>query len=228
MKMLSFNRFSITRDRKTALLKLDSQEDKIELGAGLHLIIGRNGQGKSTLLQTLAGIIAPLTGEAFLDQAKLDPKSHVSYVPEYLNFPKFIYPSEWVEFKCGKVSQSEFDRLLKLYDLTTLRKKFMGRMSLGERRKLTWITASLSKKPVLLLDEPFNGLDFLSVDSTLTELKKWKSEGRITLIVAHQLGELLALKPSIWLIRNGKMEQLKNQGSDLEALRALIHQSLEK
>jgi ABC-type multidrug transport system ATPase subunit len=77
-------------------------------------------------------------------------------------------------------------------------------MSQGERRKVTWLGAQASPKPVLLLDEPLDGLDLLAIDCARALLDEWRRQGRIVCIVAHQVGEVLDLADRVLLVRDRK------------------------
>jgi ABC-type multidrug transport system ATPase subunit len=78
-------------------------------------------------------------------------------------------------------------------------------MSQGERRKVTWLGAEASRKPVLLLDEPLDGLDLLAIRTAREMVQTWKRAGRIVAVVAHQVGEFLDLADQVLLIRDRRL-----------------------
>jgi len=201
MKTLSFHNFNIGRKAHKLLLRLDAQA----WGPGLHVIVAPNGYGKTTLLQTIAGALPPLQGEVKVDGAKLDPERDVLYVSEYLTFPKFIYPSEWIEFMSGGQSSKDESEWIRAFRLEDRMGEYVGRLSQGERRKVTWIGAHVSPKPILLLDEPLDGLDLLAIRSAREMVADWKRRGRCVGVVAHQVGEVLDLADEVWLIKDQKL-----------------------
>lgn len=202
MKTLSFHDLKVGRGAGNLLLELNSERQGNALKAGLNLIVAPNGRGKTTLLQTIAGVLgARGSGLVKLDGQKIDPERDVLYVSEYLTFPSFIYPSEWIDFVGGPTDLASLDRWIDGFSLRPLMKKFLGRMSQGERRKVTWLGAQASKKPVLLLDEPLDGLDLLAIKTAREMIETWKREGRILLVVAHQVGEVLDLADEVFLIQ---------------------------
>src|SRR5689334_13484034 len=98
MKTLFFRDLKVGRPGAAPLLRLDSGRDGVALEPGVHLIVAPNGRGKSTLLQTLAGVLPSLGGDVHLGDSVYRPGADSLYISEYLSFPKFIYPSEWIEF----------------------------------------------------------------------------------------------------------------------------------
>ncbi len=209
MKTLSFHDYKVGRDRSQTLLELDTSQDQISFQAGLNLIIAPNGYGKTTLLQSIAGVLPSQDGRVELDTKKLSAEDQVLYISEYLNFPKFIRPHEWIEFVAQKsISKDDLTSIRSEIDGFSLQHKmqsYLGRMSQGERRKVTWLAAHTSTKPLVLLDEPLDGLDLLSIDCARKILKSWVASERIICIVAHQVSELLDLCNEAFLIRNKKL-----------------------
>src|SRR4051812_34611390 len=98
MKTLSFHNFQAGRKQTGALLELDSESQNLAIKSGAFLLFAPNGYGKSTLLQTLAGVVPALGGEVRLDGKLLDHEQHVLYLSEYMAFPKYVFPEEWVRF----------------------------------------------------------------------------------------------------------------------------------
>lgn len=206
MKTLSFLDTRVGRSPAAVLLELNSQADQVELKPGLSLIVAPNGRGKTTLLQTIAGVLPLRGGEFRLGDKKLLPERDVLYISEYLTFPKFIYPREWIEFVSQRNSRNvDLAPWIEGFSLQDPIRRFLGRLSQGERRKMTWLAAHASQKPVLLLDEPLDGLDLLAIRAAREMVETWRKEGRIVLIVAHQVGELLDLSDEVYLIRDRKL-----------------------
>lgn len=214
MKTLLFRNFKITRNQKL-LIQIDTDQDQIRLCSGLNFLVAPNGYGKTSLLLELSGVVRPSSGEIMFGSGFLDSEKDVFYVSEYLTFPKFLYPEEWVEWSIGKriekSDQKELKELIRKFRLEESWKKVLGKLSQGDRRKVTWIAAIYSKKPVILLDEPFDGLDMFSLAIARGILERWKKEGKILLVVAHQLLEVLDLASSVFSIRDQKLIEWKNK-----------------
>src|SRR5690606_34715136 len=84
---------------------------------------------------------------------RIRPERDVLYVSEYLTFPKFIYPAEWIRFVGGERIE-DLEPWIDGFSLQSKMKSFLGKMSQGERRKVTWLAAHATRRPVLLMDEP--------------------------------------------------------------------------
>jgi ABC-type multidrug transport system ATPase subunit len=201
MKTLSFLDLVVGREARAPLVEVDTARDGIAWSAGLYLIVAPNGYGKTTFLQTVAGVLPALRGECLADGKALNAERDVLYVSEYLSFPKFIYPAEWIEYMSDHAREAALDEWIDAFSLRPKLGSFLGRMSQGERRKVTWLGAQASRKPVLLLDEPLDGLDILAIRAARRMVERWKADGRIVCVVAHQVHELLDLADEVFLIR---------------------------
>jgi ABC-type multidrug transport system ATPase subunit len=209
MKTISFRNLEIGRPSQAPLLLLDTEHDGICLKPGLNLLVAPNGYGKTTFLQTLAGVVKPKRGAALWQTGQLNAEQDLVYVSEYLTFPKFIYPSEWIEFASGRTwkgsLEEELSPWIDEFGIRPLLGKFLGRMSQGERRKVTWLGAHAANRAIALLDEPLDGLDLFGIRAARNLLGLWRKQERVVCVVAHQVGELLDLADAIYLIRGGKL-----------------------
>ncbi len=210
MKTLSFHDYRAGHSGAKPLFRLDSPSDGVTFGPGIHLLAAPNGTGKSTLFRTLAGLCDPLSGEARIDGSALVPSLRVHHVSEFLVFPKFLYGVEWVRAAAGdgavepggsRVNETDAWDLLGIS--VAERGRFIGRLSQGARRKLTWVAADLCRKPILLLDEPLDGLDLRAMEGARALLARWKREERLVWLIAHQAAELLDLCDRVLLLRPG-------------------------
>ena len=208
MKTLCFHDYRLSvKERELLVLDTGSQPE-LAFGPGIHLILAPNGTGKSTFLRTLAGSARPSRGRAtWSDGSSWDASHDALYVSEYLSFPKFVYPTEWISFAAGTPWTTLAERLkdwIGRFGLVDQMSRFLGRMSQGERRKVTWLAAHASTAQVLLLDEPLDGVDLLAVQAARDSLAMWKEQGRIVLLIAHQAAEILDLCDNVWWIQDRK------------------------
>lgn len=150
--------------------------------AGCHAIVGRNGVGKSTLLSAISGGNAPRSGHIRIDGVDLyaDPaqaKRRLCYVPDNAVFYPFVTGREFLDFvlsvhgKGRELESGRYPELLQALGLEPFLGTRFADASLGTRVKLYLLAAFLVRPSLLVMDEPFNGLDSQSVESVVGFLK---------------------------------------------------------
>ena len=148
------------------------------------LLIGANGAGKSTLLRVLAGVLRPDTGE-------VDVRGTIGYAPQQGGLFDHLLPTEhFVLFGrprglSRRSAIAEGRRLAEQLGWDALSAPIVGSLSGGTRQKLTIALAALGSPDVLLLDEPYQGLDRESVERFWELLWSWRDEGRAALVASH-------------------------------------------
>jgi ABC-2 type transport system ATP-binding protein len=209
MKTLLFHNTKIGRGEKI-FLNIDSDKDKFTISQGLTLIVAPNGHGKSTILQALSGNLPLLSGSVELRDNGKQLIDEVLYVSEYLAFPKYIYPQEWIEFVVQeKINTMELLDISKKLNFDHKLNSYLGRMSQGERRKVTWLCAYFSKKELIFMDEPLDGLDLLALPVIKEILKKWNEQARIVVMITHQPYDVLPLSHEVLFLKNEKFITVK-------------------
>lgn len=209
MKTLSLRNWVVGRSVQNVLLKMEADE-RLDLKSGLYVLVGPNGVGKSTFLHSLAGICPLMQGEVWWEDRKIHPQSlleKVLLLPEYLTFPKYVTGNEWISFfQAPKKGDATFSQTwIEAFGLTKKIHQPLGRMSQGERRKVSLLLAAQSNRPVLLLDEPLDGLDLWAIEVFRKLLKTWKEEGRVIILVAHQAASILDLVDDVLILRSKKV-----------------------
>ncbi|MFE5485301.1 ATP-binding cassette domain-containing protein [Streptomyces sp. NPDC056527] len=153
-------------------------------------LAGPNGCGKSTLLNVLAGLRAPATGEVTVCGRSPRHRS-VRAVRGFLQEPPPLYEQLTAREQLGLVAGLWGVRprlLLERADALGLARHhdvLVGELSLGQRKKLGYVCATAHEPRLLLLDEPFNGLDSAAVTAVSKDLARWKREGRTMILVSH-------------------------------------------
>jgi iron complex transport system ATP-binding protein len=185
----------------------------------LVCIIGRNGTGKSTLLNTLAGIIKPLAGNIFYenkDLSKLNLRERstiISYVPskqEYLSNLS-VYdlvtlgrsPYTNIFDKRSLEDKIIIDNAIKDFDLEELRGKALYEISDGERQRSMICRAIVQETPVILLDEPTAFLDYYAKQKLLFDLAELANKKyKCIIFSSHDIELSLKYARIIWLFHN--------------------------
>lgn len=162
------------------------------LPAGLCWIRGANGVGKTTLLRTLAGELSPRQGQVRLDKMDLlqDPIAYRQKVcladsdslvldhlgvAEYLSFMSLWYPAHDARYQ---------QQLLEAFGLVPFLGERIANLSLGTRHKVALTQALAAGTTLLLLDEPWNGLDQAS--HAVLDAQLMQRRDSIVLVVAHE------------------------------------------
>jgi ABC-type multidrug transport system ATPase subunit len=175
---------------------LEAVSLEVERGE-LVALVGPNGAGKSTFLQLAVGLLEPTSGEIVVEGApagSLDARVVMSYVADQPALYDDLSVNEHIEYVArlhGLPGRPESaDELLALFNLTPRADDLPARFSRGLRQKTAIVLALVRPFSVLLVDEPFVGLDPAG-QAALTELLTAATEaGAAVMVATHQLGFL--------------------------------------
>lgn len=169
----------------------------LTLAAGASVaLVGRNGAGKSTTLRVLAGVLPPTSGlvrvggvDVSADQTAA--KARVGYCPDVGGLIPRATPWEHLQLAAtlrGLTSWQDRARdLLDRFDLGAVRDRVTADFSHGMGRRMSVLLAVFHSPDVLLLDEPFDGVDPMGVDATLAAIRELRLEGSAVLVSTHLL-----------------------------------------
>lgn len=175
-------------------------------------IVGRNGIGKSVLLKMIAGLMYPTGGTIKVDGVPLVKGSFPRDVGVVLDNIGFL--KEYSGYKNLKIIASILNRIsddrirecMQLVGLSPEDKTKVRKYSLGMRQKLSIAQAIMEHPKLLLLDEPFNGLDAESEENIKKRLLQINKEENTTiLIISHNRDELMNLSDRLVKIENKKI-----------------------
>jgi len=199
-------------------------------GEGLALL-GPNGAGKTTLLKILATLIRPTGGwarvagyelgrEAEAIRKRVGLLAHGSYLYEDLTALENL--QFFIALHGLDVGADGLRRALAEVDLGAEAGQRVREFSLGMKRRLAFARLSLQRPRVLLLDEPFAGLDQQGIKRLEDYLRAFKETGGAILMVTHNLGHGLALADRVAILTGGRLAvERRRDGLDLETLRRL-------
>ena len=175
-------------------------------------MLGRNGIGKSTLLRILVGFYAPTSGTARvlgLDPAKRGPdvRRLVGYVPDRLELPKWMTIDD--HFRFLEPFYPTWDRSLVSEMLGRLQLDSSAKISTlskGQRAKHALIAALAHRPELLLLDEPFSGLDPIVRHEVLSAVMgHLRDEGRTVIVVSHSMSDVERVADRIVVLDDGRI-----------------------
>jgi iron complex transport system ATP-binding protein len=191
MDQLMVKNVSVVRGKKSVLSNLNMSFSFGELVA----IEGNNGSGKSTFLETLAGLIQPTQGEIWLEGNSLSKLSfseranYISFIPSRkttaaaLEVRTAIAVGDLVGRKMSRVEEA-----IEKFNLKNLQDNLLTELSDGEFQRVQLARVWVQDTPIVLLDEPAAHLDANARQELFGELLKWaKEENKLVLLCSHEL-----------------------------------------
>jgi ABC-2 type transport system ATP-binding protein len=183
------------------------------LAAGITGLLGPNGAGKSTLLHMIAGFLAPSAGSVLVEgrPAWRNPEAYraLGLVPEREAVQPFLTAREFVRFNAVMQGVADpngaTERALDEVDLRGAADRKIGTFSKGMRQRAKVAGALVHDPRILLLDEPFNGMDPGQRLHTMELLRAQADAGRTVLISSHILEELDRLADSVLVLVAGRL-----------------------
>jgi ABC-2 type transport system ATP-binding protein len=173
-------------------------------------LIGPNGAGKTTLFECLAGVLPADAGSVEFRGAQLPAsrrKQELFYLPDGIR-PWADQPVHWVlaffEGLFGKL-RGEGLTLARDLQLEPLLKSRIGSLSKGEAKRVLLALGLLTPQPLLLLDEPFDGLDFRQTRDVMARLRTVPARGRTLFVSIHQLVDAARMCDRLVLLSRGRV-----------------------
>ncbi|MCE7081442.1 ABC transporter ATP-binding protein [Streptomyces sp. ST2-7A] len=184
----------------------------LEIGPGVTGLLGPNGAGKSTLIHMMAGFLAPSTGRVTLDDRVIwrNPEAYrsIGLVPESEGMYDFLTGREFVRAAAELHGLPEpgaaTDRALATVEMEYAADRRVSGYSKGMRQRVKMAAALVHDPTVLLLDEPFNGMDPRQRMQLMELLRGMGAEGRTVLFSSHILEEVEQLASHIEVIVAGR------------------------
>jgi zinc/manganese transport system ATP-binding protein len=176
----------------------------------LTAIVGANGAGKTTLLHAIAGLVAPRRGS--IEIAGAETPADLAYLPQSdsidRDFPisvlEFAALGSWARIGAlGRVPPDLRPRVmnaLQAVGLDELAGCMLGELSVGQFRRALFARVIVQDAAIVLLDEPFAGVDAATSGDLLRLLQRWHGEGRTVMVALHDLEQVLAIFPETLLL----------------------------
>ena len=181
-------------------------------------LLGRNGAGKTTTFRMIIGMVTPDNGQVIFDGVdvtrmpmykrarrgmgylsqepsifqRLTVRQNIMAIMETMNLPR-------------KTRKEKCDHLLEQFGLEKVRSQLARTLSGGERRKLEIARALVTNPTMMLLDEPFSGVDPIAVEDLQREIRGLKDRGISILLTDHNVRETLTVTDRSYIIDSGKV-----------------------
>ena len=173
-------------------------------------LLGRNGAGKTTSIRILMDVFPANSGEVLIDGQPIDyNKIGIGYLPEERGlYPKKIIIDQLTYFAelkgmSHKAAVQSIDYWLGRLGMTEYRNKKLETLSKGNQQKIQLITALAHDPDIVILDEPFSGLDPVNAMLLKDVVKEQISKGKIVLFSSHQMSYIEEFCDSIAILNNG-------------------------
>jgi len=173
-------------------------------------LLGRNGAGKTTSIRILMDVFPANSGEVLIDGQPIDyNKVGIGYLPEERGlYPKKIIIDQLTYFAelkgmSHKAAVESIDYWLGRLGMTEYRNKRLDTLSKGNQQKIQLITALAHDPDIVILDEPFSGLDPVNAMLLKDVVKEQISKGKIVLFSSHQMSYIEEFCDSIAILNNG-------------------------
>lgn len=181
-------------------------------------LLGPNGAGKTTFVKSILGHLNFDSGEVVyfdgLEQSKA--KEKISYLPEKFTFYPYYTIDATMDFyakmyKIEKSKQQEaISNSLEKLGISDLRKKKLSELSKGQLQRVGLACAIMGDHELIILDEPFSGLDPIGMKEVKDIFKQLKDEGRSLLVNSHILAEMEKISDRVVILNKGETLAMGN------------------
>lgn len=176
-------------------------------------LLGPNGAGKTTLIRMITGITLPDQGTITLgDDASIDVRrERIGYLPEERGLYKKMTVSEQLRYFAGlkgldvRRADERIQYWLDRMDASGWGTKKIQELSKGMQQKVQFISTILHEPSVLILDEPFSGLDPVNADVLISVIRQLQQSGTTIILSTHQMDQVERLCDDIALINRGRV-----------------------
>ena len=180
----------------------------------IYGLYGRNGSGKSVLLKLICGFLVPTSGSILFDGINFNenlefPKDLRALIEAPSFFPDLTgYENLKMLAKIqNTIGDKEIHEALDIVNLTNEMNKKYKKYSLGMKQKLGIAQAIMEDADVLILDEPFNGIEQVSVTKIMNYLLELKNKGKLIIVSSHIIEDLNKISDTLLLMDDGILKE---------------------
>ena len=181
-------------------------------GGKIYGLMGRNGSGKTVLMKLICGFIPADSGEICVNGKAIPPSAAIpkgigaiieapGFLPQYSGYKNLRFLAD-IQRKIGR---DEIRLAMKQVGLNPDMRKRVGTYSLGMRQRLGLAQAIMEDPPILLLDEPMNGLDEAGIQFVRELLQRLRNHGKLILMASHMKEDLDLLCDEIYRVHEGSL-----------------------
>lgn len=216
MILLSISELEKSYPNKKVLNGVDLQIQKGEILG----FVGGNGAGKTTALNIITGILdydkGMVTINGLTKEAGLEYKKQFFYIPDTINVFHNVSGYDWILFLMSLFNKKDNKKLseyIRVFDMEDPIKKPIGTYSYGMLHKMSLIAAFTINPPIIIMDEPLNGLDPNAVVVFKKEIKEYVERGGTIFFSTHLLDVAEKICDTVAILKDGKIilhDKVKN------------------
>ena len=195
-------------------------------------LLGENGAGKTTTFRIIMGLLEANSGEVLLDHEKIDysKTDKIGFVTEERSLLTKLSVQEQIEFYATlkgmekKDIDKKLDEWLEKFEITSYKNRKIKELSKGNQQKIQFISAVIHEPKLLILDEPFTGLDPINVKLMKDAIIDLKNKGCSIIFSSHQMEyiedfcEKLIILVKGKVVLEGRLKDIKESYAKLKAL----------
>ena len=181
-------------------------------GGHVFGLLGRNGAGKTTTMRMIMDVFKPDSGTITVDGKKIDRKVvRFGYLPEERGlYPKMIIKTQLLYLAelngMGKSKAlSQIDKWLEKFEMADCLDKKLSTLSKGNQQKIQLASVLTCDPDIIILDEPFSGLDPVNADSLKKIIFELMQEDKIVIFSSHQMSNIEEICDEIVILDNGRL-----------------------
>lgn len=212
--------------KKYSKLVLDNVSFSLEDGKILGLF-GVNGAGKSTLLKILCGLETPTKGEMVFNEKPIVFGKY-PIIGAMIEAPCF-YPNmsgydnlRLLSYLVDDVSKEDILKAMDIVGLSEKKRVSVKNYSLGMKQRLYFASAIMRNTDIILLDEPFNGIDPIALNFLENLIKDLAKKGKTIIISSHEIRELQVLVDKAIFLNDGKVIYENSNAQDIDIFQEFI------
>ena len=175
----------------------------------IYGLVGRNGSGKTMLLKSILGLVKVDSGKILFDGKELERPESVGaiietpgFLPEYTGFKNL----KLLSMLTGNASDKDIRKAILKCGLDPESRKKVSAYSMGMRQRLGLAQAIMEDPELLLLDEPFSGLDEKGLQEMYDLCDEMRNQGKLIIIASHSKEDIETLCDTVLHMQSGKLE----------------------
>ncbi len=182
----------------------------------VYSLLGPNGAGKTTALRCLATLLEPSSGTASVDGVDIreDPlgvRARIGFLAASMGLYERLTARELITYFArlhgldGVALATRVDEMVDTFGIEDFQNRYCGRLSTGQRQRVSIARAIVHDPPALILDEPTLGLDVLSGETIYRFIRNERERGKAIVLSTHQMAEVELLADRVGVLAGGRL-----------------------